>query len=457
MPTQYPCSRRAFLKTAAVSAAVTTAIARGAEPRRTARIGIVGVGGRGTSLLGAMVQFPEVRVPAVCDIVADRAGRAEEIVVKATGSRPEAYTQGPHDWQRLVERDDLDAVLTATPWEWHAPIMVAAMKAGKIAITEVPAAVTLEECWDLVRTSEQTGVPCMMLENVCYFQEALVLLRMVREGVFGELLHAEVGYQHDCRSLMFTGDGKLTWRGEHAAAKNGNLYPTHPIGPVAQWMNINRGDRFTRISSASTKAVGLKQAAAARFGPDHPLARRDYALGDVNTSVLQTENGRTVTLYFDMSTPRPYDLIFRLQGTQGIHMGGANGTIYLEGRSPGAHAYEPFAPYLEQYAHPLWTALQEQAKAHGGHGGSDYVMLHEVVKAIVNRTPLPQDVYDAATWSAITPLSIDSVARKGAVVDFPDFTQGKWKDRPPVSVIGRIWSLPPAIACRLSGPRGGVG
>jgi hypothetical protein len=235
---------------------------------------------------------------------------------------------------------------------------------------------------------------------------------------------------------MFTDDGKLTWRGEHGAVKDGNLYPTHPIGPVAQWMNINRGDRFTRISSVSTKSTGLKNYAAQKFGPDHPLAKRDYALGDVNTSVLQTENGLTVTLYFDLCTPRPYDLILRLQGTKGIHMGGAQGDIYLEGTSPKAHTYEPFAPYMEKYSHPLWTALQEQAKEHGGHGGSDYVTMYEFLKAIRNRTPFPQDVYDAATWSVITPLSFESVANSGAVVDFPDFTQGKWKERKPVPVYG---------------------
>jgi predicted dehydrogenase len=439
MDTTNAFTRRTFLHTAAAVAAgtaLTRATTVGSEPDRPVRIGIVGAGGRGTGLLRTMLQFPGVQVPAVCDIAADRAERAQDIVEKATGARPETYTQGERDWQRLVERDDLDAVLTATPWEWHAPIMVATMKAGKYAGTEVPAAVTVEECWDLVRTSEATGMPCMMLENVCYFQNALALLRMVREGVFGNLLHAEVGYQHDCRSLMFTGDGKLTWRGVHGAAKDGNLYPTHPIGPVAQWMNINRGDRFTRISSVSTKATGLKQYAADKFGADHPLAQRDYALGDVNTSLLQTENGLTVTLYFDLVTPRPYDLVFRLQGTKGIHMGGSDGEIYLEGTSPKAHTYEPFAPYMEQYAHPLWTALQEQAGQHGGHGGSDYVTIYEFLKAIRNRTPFPQDVYDAATWSAIFPLSITSVAQKGAVVDFPDFTQGKWKDRPPVPIYG---------------------
>ncbi|MHB8898067.1 MAG: Gfo/Idh/MocA family protein [Thermoguttaceae bacterium] len=439
MPVTNAFTRRDFLHAAATvtaGAALTRTMAAGGESQRPVRIGMVGIGSRGTGLLNTMLQFPGVQVPAVCDIAPDRTQQAQAMVEKATGTRPEVYTQGERDWQRLVERDDLDAVLTATPWDWHAPIMVAAMKAGKYAGTEVPAAITLDECWDLVRTSEATGMPCMMLENVCYFQDALALLRMVREGVFGNLLHAEVGYQHDCRSLMFTADGKLTWRGEHGATKNGNLYPTHPIGPVAQWMNINRGDRFTKISSVSTKATGLKQFATDKFGPDHPLARRDYALGDVNTSLLQTDGGLTVTLYFDLVTPRPYDLVFRLQGTKGIHMGGAKGEIYLEGKSPQVHTYEPFAPYIDQYAHPLWTALQEQAKQHGGHGGSDYVTMYEFLKAVRDRTPFPQDVYDAATWSAIVPLSIASVAQKGAVVEFPDFTQGKWKDRPPVPIYG---------------------
>ncbi len=434
-------TRRSFLQTAATVAAGATlaasqGAARGGEPGRTIRIGMVGVGSRGSHLLRTMLLFPGVEIPAVCDIVPDRAARAQDTVEKANGKRPEAYTKGDLDWQRLVERDDLDAVLTATPWNWHTPIAVGAMKAGKYAGTEVPAAGTVEECWELVRTSEATGMPCMMLENVCYFQDALVLLRMVREGVFGDLLHAEGGYQHDCRFLAFTDDGRLTWRGEHSAKLNGNLYPTHPIGPIAQWMDINRGDRFTRLSSVSTKSAGLKRYAAEKFGPDHPLARRDYAQGDVNTCLLQTEKGRTVTLYYDCNTPRPYDLIFRLQGTKGIHHGGAGGEIYLEGTSPKAHTYEPFATYMDQYAHPLWTALEEQARQYGGHGGSDYVTVYEFLKAIRNRTPFPQDVYDAATWSVITPLSIASVARNGATVDFPDFTQGKWKDRPPVEVYG---------------------
>lgn len=432
-------SRRGFMQAGAVAGAVValadaeTAEAPAAKP---VRLGFVGVGSRGTGLLRTALQLPNVEIPAVCDIVEAHASQAQDIVEQAGRTRPAAYTKGERDFENLVVRDDLDAVLCATPWKWHTPVAIATMRAGKYAATEVPAAHTLDECWQLVHTFEETGVPCMMLENVCYFQNVLTLLRMVREGVFGELLHAEAGYQHDCRFLAFTDDGGLTWRGESCAADNGNLYPTHPIGPIAQWFDINRGDRFTRLTSLSTPSRGLRNFAAAKFGPDHPLAQRDYALGDVNTCLLQTAKGRTVTLYFDLNTPRPYDLILRLQGTKGIHMGGQNDQIYLEGVSPTAHEYESFAPYMQKYAHPLWEQLKEEAARNGGHGGSDYVTLYDFVKAVRYKTPTPQDVYDAATWSAIVPLSMQSVATDSAWIDFPDFTQGRWESSVPVAIYG---------------------
>ena len=209
-------------------------------------------------------------------------------------------------------------MITATPWEWHTPVAIAAMKAGKYAATEVPAALTVEQCWDPQNTSEQTGMPCMMLENVCYFRNVLMVLNMVRQGVLGELLHCEAGYQHYVRGAQFGPSGDLTWRGVHASNDDGNQYPTHPIGPVAQWMNINRGDLFSYLVSMSTVSRGPHRYALETFGADHSSARKQFAQGDVNTTLIKTANGLTVTLYYNTQSPRPYDLIFRVQGTKGI-------------------------------------------------------------------------------------------------------------------------------------------
>jgi predicted dehydrogenase len=432
-------TRRAFVQRSAMAAAMAgLGAAAGTAEEYTlkpVRVGLVGVGNRGTALLNTLLSLPGVSVPAVCDIDAAAATRAQDLVEKAGAKRPEAYTAGERDWERLCLRDDLDAVVTATPWEWHTPVMLAAMRAGKYGATEVPAALTMEECWDLVKTSEETGKPCMMLENVNYFENVLAVMRMVREGVLGEMLHFEAGYQHECRSYYFTEEGGLTWRGRHLAEKNGNLYPTHPIGPIAWWGNVNRGDRFVTLSSVSTKSRGLKSYAAEKYGAEHPLAKRDYAMGDVNTTLLRTEKGMTVTLYFDMCTPRPYDLIFRVQGTNGLLMVG-NDKAYIDKISPEDHAWEPFAPYVKKYAHPLWKNLEAEAVKNGGHGGGDYIVVQQFVQAVRKGVQTPQDVYDAATWSAIVPLTMDSVAKGGTQVEFPDFTKGKWETNPPIPVMG---------------------
>lgn len=405
------------------------------DPRRVVRVGVVGVGSRGTFLLRLLLQTPGAAIRAVGDVDASHAQEARAICEQAGGDAPEAYTRGERDFERLCARDDLDAVVIATPWEWHTPVAIAAMRAGKYAGVEVPAALTMPELQDLVRTSEQTGVPCMMLENVNYYENVLSALRMVREGVYGDVLHAEAGYQHDVRFLLFTEDGRLTWRTRHYERLNGNLYPTHAIGPVAWWLNINRGDRFTRLTSVSTPAACIQEYAARRFGGDHELARRHYALGDINTTLIQTARGRTVTLYHTITTPRPYDLIFRLQGTRGIYEGG-NARTYIEGVSPASDQWEPFDPYLQRYPHPLWQSYGVDARKSGGHGGGDYIMVRQFIDAVRAKAAPPQDVYDAATWSAIVPLSIASVARGGASVTFPDFTHGRWKTAPPIPVTG---------------------
>jgi len=410
-----------------------------ARRKRTApklvRVGMVGVGGRGTFLLKTMLSIPGVDVRAVADPLPPNLERARGIVHEKQGADPTLYGGGPKQFEKLCAREDLDAVVCGGPWETHVPVMVAAMKHGKYAATEVPAATTIEECWDMVNTSEKTGMPCTMLENVCYFQNVLTILRMVRENRFGELIHFEAGYQHDVRFTKISKEGKLKWRGAHSVNQDGNLYPTHQIGPIAQWANINRGDRFTHLVSMSSKARGIADFARNLLGARHPLAKKKYKLGDVNVSLIKSANGISVTLYHDTNLPRPYDLIFRVQGLKGIYMATVNG-IYLDGVSPEHHKYEPFEPYMKKYAHPLWKDLQREAKKNGGHGGCDYITLYDFIRAVRNKTQTPIDVYDAATWSAITPLSIASVQRGSAPVPFPDFTRGKWKTRKPLPIRG---------------------
>jgi predicted dehydrogenase len=413
------------------AAAATLLPAAGAE--KPVRIGFVGVGARGTSLLRTALALPGVEVPAVCDINEANLARALTIVEQTGRKKPEGYSSGVEDFRRMVARSDLDAVINATPWEWHTPIAVAAMKAGKYAGVEVPAALTVEECWELVDTSEKTGVPCMILENVCYFRNVMMVLNMVRRGLLGEVIHCEAGYQHYVRGHQFTKTGEYTWRGRYASNSNGNQYPTHPIGPVAWWMNINRGDRFTYLTSMSSISRGPLLYAKKTFGSDHPIAKRPYAQGDLNTTLIRTENGLTVTLYYDTQSPRPYDLIFRVQGTGGIYSGSFE-KIYVEGRTPrkgNEPVWEDAAGYYEEYEHQLWKSLGQTAISYG-HRGGDYITLHQFVVAIRERKPTPIDVYDAATWSVIVPLSKQSVASRSAPVDIPDFTRGKWKTATPV-------------------------
>ncbi|MFC1693253.1 Gfo/Idh/MocA family protein [Candidatus Latescibacterota bacterium] len=430
--------RRDFLQKG--SAAAITAVslshnmpAASGDSKKPVNIGVVGVGERGTSLVKILLDIEGVEISALCDINQEHLANAQKIVAGKGRKKPDGYLRSPWDFKRLAERDDLDAVITATPWEWHVPVMVAAMKAGKYGGVEVPACVTIDECWELVETSEQTGMPCMMLENVNYFRNVMMVLNMVRQGLFGELLHCEAGYQHDVRYVTFDKNGNLRWRGKHYVQRNGNLYPTHPVGPIAWWTNINRGDRFTYLVSMSSKSRGMNIEIEEKFGPNHPNARMKYALGDINTTLIKTHNGVTVTLYHDTQSPRPYDLIFRVQGTKGIYSGTLN-KIYIHKRSPKSHQWEDINEYEREFEHPMWKTLGEVAKDYG-HGGGDYIEMHQFVKAVRNRTQTPIDVYDAATWSVISPLSEKSVANKSVPVDFPDFTRGRWMTNEPVGIV----------------------
>ncbi|MEA2063745.1 MAG: Gfo/Idh/MocA family oxidoreductase [Gemmatimonadota bacterium] len=443
-------NRRRFIrKTAAASLALGLSTGapgfsaqQGVKP---VRLGFVGVGNRGTGLLRKVLRIEGVEVPAVCDINEKHLTRAIKAAAEMGHNKPEGYSRGPEDYRRLCDRRDLDGVLTATPWELHTPVMLAAMEAGKYGATEVPAAVTLDQCWQLVETSERTGAPCMLLENGCYDSKVMMIMNMIQQGLFGEMLHCEVGYQHDVRYLggkegKIGPGGELLWRGKHAVDRNGSLYPTHQMGPAAWWLDINRSDRLTYLVSMSTKSLGMNCKIAQMFGAGHPNAKRTYANGDINTTLIRTEKGATVTLYHDTQTPRPHYDTGRIQGTKGIYMSALDSRmpdyIYIEGLSPKEHSWEDTAPYFEQYGHALWKKHGEAAREAGGHGGIDYLTLQQFILAVRQGVQTPIDVYDAATWSAMAPLSEQSVAGRSRVVDVPDFTRGRWKEKRQVEVLG---------------------
>ncbi|MCX7046612.1 MAG: Gfo/Idh/MocA family oxidoreductase [Candidatus Sumerlaeota bacterium] len=399
---------------------------------QTVRMGIVGVGGRGTHLLNQFLSIDGVEVKAVCDIVESKVANAQDSVVKKGQPRPEGYVKGEWDFRSMCDRGDLDMVVTATPWDWHTPVCLAALKAGKHAVTEVPAAVTLDECWQLVETSEAASRHCVMLENCCYGRNELFVLNLVRKGLLGEVLHGECGYCHDMRALQLSDKEEGKWRLAPAIKRNGNVYPTHGLGPVAQCMDINRSDAFDYLVSMSCNSRGLQLFAAKKFGPESPQARQKYIQGDVNSSLIRTKQGKTIMLVYDGDTPRPYSRINLVQGTKGICQGYPD-RAYIEGLGRSGEWQEAETLY-EQYDHPLWKKLEEKAKG-SGHGGMDFIVCYRLIRCLQTGEPMDADVYDAAAWSAVTELSQRSAAGKSKAMDFPDFTRGLWKTAKPLGII----------------------
>jgi hypothetical protein len=374
-----------------------------------------------------------VQVKAICDIVPEKVERAQKWTVEAGQPKPAGYSKGPTDFIRMCETEDLDLVVTATPWEWHVPVCIATMENGKHAATEVPAAMSLEDCWKLVRTAEKFGKHCQMLENCCYDRIELMTLNLFRQGILGEILHAEAGYLHDLREVKFSSQGEGLWRRAWSQKLNGNLYPTHGLGPVAQCMNINRGDAFDYLVSMSSPARGLHEFAMNKFGPESPQAQERYVLGDVNTSLIRTKLGKTIILIHDTNLPRPYTRINLVQGTKGIAHKWPD-RIYVEGRAEKSHQWDDFEKFAAEFEHPLWKAIASKSEGRG-HGGMDYIEDYRLIWSLRHGEPLDQDVYDAAAWSAIVGASCASVAKKGAPVEIPDFTRGTWKTTPPLGIV----------------------
>lgn len=449
-------NRRNFLRAGLAAAAATAAY--GCAPRGNAapasgnksvmgltvpamdrvRVGFIGVGQRGSGSVKHFCHIDGVEIKAICDTHKEVLDRSVNLVAEKGLPRPDAYGKGDYAYRDMLERDDIDIVVISTPWRWHTPMAVETMQSGKHALVEVPAATTVEECWQLVDTAERTQKNCMMLENVCYGRDELMVLNMVRQGLFGELLHGEAAYIHELRWQMKEIEHKTgSWRTGWHAKRNANLYPTHGLGPVAQYMNINRGDRFDYMNSMSSPALGRAAYAEREFPADHRRNKLDYIAGDINTSLIKTRKGRTIMVQHDTTTPRPYSRHNLIQGTNGAFAGFPNRIALEEGGRKSFHEWDyEMDHWYGEYDHPLWKRMGREAVANGGHGGMDFLMFWRLVYCLRNGEPLDQDVYDAAAWSVVTPLSEMSVNDRGNSVDFPDFTRGRWQSAEPLGIVG---------------------
>jgi len=439
-------SRRDFLKTGSAAVVAGAAAMRGgqveaaqtgqgpfaAPPIPEVRIGFVGIGGQGGGHVRNLLRIPGCRITAVCDIREERTTWAASQITAAGFAAPSVYTRGERDFERLCETEELDLVFNATPWEWHVPIMLSAMKNGKHTATEVPAAMSLDDCWAIVEAAEKYQKHCVLMENCNYDRMEMMAFNMVRQGVFGEILHAEGGYDHDLRGIKFSDRGEGLWRRAWSMKLNGNLYPTHGLGPIANCLDINRGDRFDYLVSMSSPSRGLQNWAAEHFPPDAPQRRERFVLGDVNTSLIKTANGKTIMVQHCTNLPRPYSRIHIVQGTKGLFEGYPN-RAYIEGRGQNDQWVDA-RELLDEFEHPLWKEIAEQAQG-AGHGGMDFIEDYRLIKCLREGLPTDMNVYDAAALSAVVQLSVDSVAGNGRPREFPDFTRGRWRTFPRLDII----------------------
>lgn len=426
------------------------------KPLEKVRVAHIGLS-RGMTHVNDSLNIEFVEVVAVCDLREERAKNAADRCEKVRGKRPEVYGGSENIWEKLVARDDIDVVYISTPWAWHVPMAVAAMQHGKHAFVEVSAAVTVDECWKLVDTSERTQRHCVMLENCCYGENELFVLNMAREGVFGELTHAECAYIHDLRGMLYSLGTEGDWRRDYHWQYNGNLYPTHGLGPVAQYMGIGRGDQFKFLVSMSSPEIGLHTWRDKRRPNGGKHEKEKYICGDMNTSMIKTERGRTIMIQHDIISPRPYSRINALSGTGGTFFDYPARLALDEPRkyrldSGGSHEWlgdKDLARMRKLFTHPLWKKLAERAKG-GGHGGMDFVMNWRHLDCIRQGITPDSVVYDAASWSSILELSSLSVAAGSMPVTIPDFTRGLWKTMEPLPVAfkepGRSIAMPVKIA-----------
>lgn len=391
--------------------------------------GFIGLGGRGQGMLKELLSVDGVRVTAVCDKYDDRANLGAEIVKENAGNDAQVYL----DYKELLARDDIKGVVVCTTWITHSEIAIAAMNAGKHVAIEVGGAASVEECWQMVRKSEETGLNCMLLENCCYDNNEMTIFNMRKMDLLGEIIHLEGGYRHDLRDEICLGKENRHGRLANFIHRNGEVYPTHQLGPICKLIDINRGNRMLYLCSMSSKARGLNEWIKKEKGEDYYLYGTDFNQGDVTTTMIKCANGETITLHHDCSLPRPYSRDYCVQSTKAIYKEGPfDDYFYHEDLSEEKHKFADFDVFKEKYEHPLWKQYRIDGLHESGHGGMDYLVLSAFADSVINNKRSPIDVYDTAAWMVITALSEQSVAMGGMPVPIPDFTNGKWIEREPV-------------------------
>jgi len=407
----------------------------------TVRVGFIGLGMRGPGAVERYTHLEGAKIVALCDIHPDRVEKCQEILKKAGLPEAAGYSGDTVVWKQLCERDDIDLVYICTDWKNHTPMAVYAMEQGKHVACEVPIAISVNECWQLVNTAEKTRKHCMMLENCCYDFFEMTTLNMAQHGLLGEIVHAEGAYIHDLRSLNFKdpkeGGYNAWWRLKMNQEHDGNLYATHGLGPVCQALNIGRGDRMKYLVSLSSDQFGMTAYAKEKFGEDSEMARQHYAQGDMNTTLIKTENGKSIMIQHDVTNPRPYNRKHSLSGTKGYIEKYPRPGIALEQSEALASKYdnleahnfvseEVFNELMKAYEHPITKEVGEQARKVGGHGGMDFIMDYRLVYCLNNGLPLDMNVYDGVEWSCLGELTGLSVKNNSAPVAIPDFTRGGW-------------------------------
>ena len=421
------------------------------KPFRRLRVGVVGLG-RGMTGVSGFSVIPGCEVTAICDLNAARIRNALATIEKDGRPKPAVYTGGEEEWKRLCDDPNVDLVYNATPWQLHVPIARYAMHAGKHVATEVPSAFTVDECWELVETSERLGRHCMQLENCCYGENEMLALNLCRQGVLGDLVHAEGAYIHDLRTYNWgdwndKGDTPAVdpkdgyaaywnyWRLRHNAVHKGNQYTTHGLGPICWYMDINRGDRFDYLVSLESDQFNFESYAKAAFPAESWKARHRVEMGDMNTMLIKTKRGRSILIQHDVSSPRPYNRLNTITGTRGILTDYPYRVGWEDKAGAGVHEYFDAAraeQVRQEFMHPLWKQSGERAKKMGGHGGMDFLMVLRLAYCLQNGLPLDQNVYDLASWCCLCELSERSVRNRSASMDVPDFTRGAWETTAPL-------------------------